>query len=155
MCINHKPWSSDYSLRSAGSHIHIGFDDIVVPFNEGELCNYEADEQRSTIVKFLDLFISIPLVLIEPDNKRKELYGKAGAFRPKPYGLEYRTPSNYYLNSKEMMNWVYNNTHRAIDFLNDIGNIPTELANQIRDTINNNNKENAKKLICDFKIDLV
>lgn len=155
MCINHKPWSEDYTLRSAGSHVHIGFDNIENPFVEGELCNYEADEQRSTIVKVLDLFLGVPLVLIEPDNKRKELYGKAGAFRPKPYGLEYRTPSNYYLNSRELMNWVYNNTHKAISFLNDLGNIPVELGNEIRNVIDTNNKKEAKSLISSFKIDLV
>lgn len=154
LSINHKPWSEDYSLRSAGSHVHIGFNDIEVPFNEGELFNYEPDKQRSEIVKALDLFISIPLVIIEPDNKRKELYGKAGAFRPKPYGLEYRTPSNYYLNSIELMNWVYNNTHKAISFINSIGNIPKNLSKEIRETINNNNKERANFLISEFNIDL-
>ena len=155
MYMNHKPFCEDYTLRSSGGHLHLGYDNLEVPFNDDELFNYEPDPQRSRIVKVLDLFISVPLVLIEPDNKRKELYGKAGAFRPKPYGLEYRTPSNYFLNSRELMNWVYSNTHKAINFLNEIGELPIELGNQIRSVIDNNNKEEAKALIADFNIEVV
>lgn len=59
--------------RSAGGHIHIGYDD----FN---------DITNNAIVKALDVFISIPLIFMEPDNKRKEMYGKAGAYRPQPWG---------------------------------------------------------------------
>jgi hypothetical protein len=39
---------------------------------------------------------------------RRELYGKAGAFRPKPYGVEYRVLSNRWLNSEALIRWVYN-----------------------------------------------
>ncbi len=59
--------------RSAGGHIHIGYDD----FNQ---------TTSDFIVKALDLFISVPLVIAEPENKRKEMYGKAGAYRPQPWG---------------------------------------------------------------------
>lgn len=155
MTINHKPWSEDHTLRSAGCHLHCGYDKIEVPYVEGELFNYEADEQRSAIIKSLDLFIGVPLVLIEPDNKRKELYGKAGAFRPKSYGLEYRTPSSYLLTSRELLAWAYLNVHKAFNFLNEIGEIPADLGNQIRHIIDNNSKDEAKSLIADFKIDLV
>lgn len=136
-------------------HIHLGFDNIEVPFVEGELCNYEPDEQRSNIIKSLDLFIGLPMILIEPDNKRKELYGKAGAFRPKEYGLEYRTPSNYLLSSRELMSWAFNNVHKAINFLNEIKEIPSSLGNQVRDIIDNNKKDDAKSLISKFNIEMV
>lgn len=66
-------------------HIHLGYNDIEVPFN-GRIHKYKVDEQRARIVQAMDLFIGIPSVIMEPDNKRKELYGQAGAFRPKPYG---------------------------------------------------------------------
>lgn len=36
------------------------------------------------------------------DDYRRGLYGKRGAFRAKPFGVEYRTPSNSWLNSNYM-----------------------------------------------------
>jgi len=51
-------------------------------------------------VKFIDLFTAIPSVLLDPGEggkARRELYGKAGSFRYTPYGLEYRTLSNYWM----------------------------------------------------------
>lgn len=154
--INEKPWCEDFSMRSAGGHVHIGFDDIEVPYKgDEELFNYEPDKQRCEIVKVLDLFISIPLVLMEPDSKRKELYGKAGAFRPKSYGLEYRTPSNYYLNSPELMKWVYNSTTNAIEFLNNNGTLNKKLSKNIRSIIDSNNKDAAKELVNQFNLQLL
>lgn len=51
---------------------------------------------------------------------RRELYGKAGAFRPTSYGVEYRTLSNFWLRRKEYMQWVYAQTHRAFEFASDM-----------------------------------
>src|SRR5690606_24428610 len=104
MQTNLRPNTSDETLRSAGGHIHIGYKDA--PEYDPEY--YIPDEERANIVRALDLFIGVPSILLEPDNKRKELYGKAGAFRPKPYGLEYRTISNYYMEDKKLIEWVYN-----------------------------------------------
>lgn len=63
----------DKVSRCAGGHLHCGYDD----FN---------DETNMLLIKALDLFISVPLVLMEPDNERKKMYGKAGSFRPQPWG---------------------------------------------------------------------
>ena len=38
------------------------------------------------MVKLLDIFLGIPSVIIDPDKKRRKLYGKAGAFRLTKYG---------------------------------------------------------------------
>lgn len=154
--INEKPWCEDATMRSAGAHVHLGFDDIEVPYNgDEELYNYEPDTQRCEIVKALDLFLSIPLVLMEPDSRRKELYGKAGAFRPKPYGLEYRTTSNYYLSSPDLMKWAYNSTTSAIDFLNNNGTLTKKLSKYIRSVIDSNNKDAANDLIKEYGLQLV
>lgn len=61
------------NLRTGAGHIHIGYKDH----------NFITNIQ---LVKFLDLYLSIPLLLIEPDNERKTMYGKAGAFRHQPWG---------------------------------------------------------------------
>ena len=49
-------------------------------------------------------------MLLDDGAKRRELYGKAGAYRVKPYGVEYRVLSNFWLKSPALMQWVYDNT---------------------------------------------
>lgn len=134
------PEATNKNLRSAGGHIHVGYDEPNMEINE-------------RIIKAMDLFIGVPSVIQEPDNERKILYGKAGAFRFKDYGVEYRTVSNYYLNSEELIKWVFDRTMDAIDFVNKEGVIE-HCAEDIQNAINNNNKELAKGLINYFKIKL-
>ena len=107
------------------------------------------------IVKAFDLFLGVPSILIEPTNERKSTgYGCAGNYRNKPYGLEFRTLSSYFMSSEELVNWVLNNANKAIDFVNQGQNID-ELAEVIQNTINNEDKEMAKRLINDFNLELV
>ena len=152
--INEKPFCEDYTLRSCGSHIHLGYKGIEVKF-KNDIFSYQVDKQRSNLVKALDLFISVPLVIMEPDSDRKLLYGKAGAFRPKPYGLEYRTPSNWYLSNKKLIKWAFNNTKRAFNLFVREGDFSDNLAQYIQEVINTNNKAAAKDLIKDFKLQLI
>lgn len=154
MDMNHKPYCEDPTLRSCGSHIHLGYEGIEAKFKK-DIYNYEVDPQRASIVQVLDLFISVPLVVMEPDSERKRLYGKAGAFRPKPYGLEYRTPSNWYLSSQELTKWVFNNTKKGFKFFANNGSLDRELAQHVEGVINTNDKLAANDLIKDFKLQLV
>lgn len=140
----------DPTLRSAGGHIHIGYSEAT----EYDKLSYFADTNRCDIIKVMDLFLGIPSIIMEPDNQRRILYGKAGAFRPKPYGIEYRTISNFYLANDRLIDWVYGNVELAVDFINK-GNIIDEgLGDSIQATINNNDKDSANSLIDHFKIKL-
>lgn len=136
---NSSPHSEDNTLRSAGGHIHFGYDN-------------SEQETNMEIIKAADLFIGVPSVIQEPENKRKELYGKAGAFRHKSYGVEYRTISNYYLKDKKSTLWVYDAAKAAIKFLNDGNYIEDTFGKIVQDTINTGNKENALALIKDFNL---
>jgi hypothetical protein len=84
-------------LRTAGGHIHVGYDD---PF---ELGNY-------SLGRMMDFALGIPSVLMDTDTGRRALYGQAGAIRHKPYGVEYRTLSNFWIKSEELMAWAYEQT---------------------------------------------
>ncbi len=46
---------------------------------------------------FADLFLGLPSAGADKQGKRRELYGKAGRYRPTSYGIEYRVLSNYWL----------------------------------------------------------
>jgi len=104
--INPKP-NGDAKFRTGAGHIHIGW---------GE--NFEIDDfhmkECCALVKALDMYLGLPSVIMDGDDKRRELYGKAGAFRPKSYGLEYRTLSNFWVKTPSLRKWAFNETIRAI-----------------------------------------
>lgn len=140
---NLKPQCDDKNLRSAGGHIHIGYADPV----EYNHYDYVGTEEHCNLIKALDLFVGVPSIIMEPDNKRKELYGKAGAFRPKSYGVEYRTVSNFYLEKPELTNWVFQSSKDAINWLNAGNEIDKGLGSIIERVINTNNKKEAAEII--------
>lgn len=69
--------------RYAGGHIHLAYNVGVVPAYVG--------------ARFLDLFLGLPWLTYDRQGARRGVYGKAGLFRPKSYGVEYRTMSNWWL----------------------------------------------------------
>lgn len=152
MSHNSSPKSENACLRSAGGHIHIGYED---PSEINFFGLEKGGEERARIIKALDLFIGVPSVILEPDNKRKELYGKAGAFRPKRYGVEYRTISNFYLESKSLIFWVYQQVMEAMAWLNEGHDIGPMFGSHIQNTINNNDKKEAESLIKSYELKLV
>lgn len=87
-------------LRTAGGHIHIG-------------CDF-AKANPDKVLKAMDLFLGVPSVLLDDDVMRRSMYGKAGAFRKKPYGVEYRTLSNFWIKDEAHMRWAFEQTQRAI-----------------------------------------
>lgn len=91
--VNARPRSDEPRLRAAGGHVHIGCGDLT-KLEKIEFC------------RVLDLYLSIPLMLVDIDVRRRLLYGKAGAMRFKKYGFEYRTPSNYWTRSSKTVGWV-------------------------------------------------
>lgn len=91
------------TLRTAGGHVHIGFPDFVT------------ETDRIQTMRMCDYLLGLPSVLLDEDTERRSLYGKAGAYRPKPYGAEYRVLSNFWLKDEQLMRWVYD---QAIDCYN-------------------------------------
>lgn len=105
------PKANDPYMRAAGGHIHVGWVDDVDPFDPNHF------EDCRDVVKQLDHYLGMPSLCWDKDSKRRELYGKAGAFRPKPYGVEYRTLSNAWLKDPRLIRWVYNTTITAVNDL--------------------------------------
>lgn len=151
---NPKPSSQDMNLRSAGGHIHIGFNVTKDEKANDHDFTLKEIQERAEVIKAMDLFVGVPSIIMEPDNQRKELYGKAGAFRPKNYGVEYRTISNFYLVSKEYIDWVYNSVIDAINWLNEGNTVDEGLGMYIQEIVNTNNKKDANYLIEKFNLKL-
>lgn len=98
-------------FRTGAGHIHVGW-------GEGFLrADYEHYELCCDVVKQLDSVLYVASLLWDNDSKRRTLYGKLGAFRPKSYGVEYRPLSNSYLQLKSIQRYVFDTTKALVDLL--------------------------------------
>jgi hypothetical protein len=84
------------------------------------------------------MFLGLWSVIRDPDTKRRELYGKAGAFRFKPYGVEYRVLSNFWLHTPDRMEYVWHLVRGALG-------CRTEPDPLLQDIINSSNVSAAKE----------
>lgn len=115
MAHNPMPIPPKPGFRTAAGHIHVGFVD-----NEEDVLGVNHMTRCQTLIKQMDRFVGLPLRLLEgPKAVRRQLYGRAGAFRPKPYGVEYRTPSNVWIKSEKLMRFAYKCTQSAVEELLD------------------------------------
>lgn len=107
---------ADMPFRTTSGHIHFGWT------NDQDIDDPEFIEACCMLSKQLDYSIGGNNVLMEDKlklngAKRRELYGKAGAFRPKHYGCEYRTPSNVWLSNTVWMDQMFSNGKMAFNDL--------------------------------------
>lgn len=126
--VNPKPSSNVPGLRSAGGHIHV--ESSLDPFKVGRL---------------MDLYLGVPSVLMDRGELRKQLYGKHGAMRVKPYGMEYRVLSNFWCMKDDLVRWVWRNTERAL--MHAEAEDIKHLQNAIAQCIDNNDKKLAEELV--------
>ncbi len=95
-------------LRCAGGHIHIGWT------NDEDITDKNHILNCRDLVKQLDWYLGGWSLRQDSDAARRSLYGSAGACRFKPYGVEYRTLSNFWLTSSTKREAVWNRMQRAI-----------------------------------------
>ena len=138
---NPRPKASDANLRSCGGHVHIGFDKTAAPIHK--------------VIQMMDLHCGVPSVLMDQGELRKQLYGKAGAYRDKSYGGEYRTMSNFWIFDDKLIKWVWGNTERAVDAAVAQLALSSDDEACIVSSINNNDKGLAEKLVRKFGLELV
>jgi hypothetical protein len=137
---NPRPKADDASLRSCGGHVHVGF-------KPGAL-------DGPKLIRAMDLYLGVPSVLMDKGELRKQLYGKAGAFRKKSYGMEYRTLSNFWVFDDRLTQWVWENTERAVQAVDSQFAID-DYRDSILDAINNNNKDAARFLAQECKLEVL
>jgi hypothetical protein len=105
--------ASKYPYRSGGGHIHIGG----AVGNRVEVREF-LHKQTKLAVRLLDIVCGNTCVLIDRDPgqiERRKVYGRAGEYRLPEYGLEYRTPSNFWLRSYELFSLTFGLARLAIE----------------------------------------
>jgi len=131
-CVNHKPQADDDCLRSAGGHVHVGSDVAV--------------NNPIAVIRAMDLFLGVPSIKLDNGTLRRNLYGKAGAFRQKKYGVEYRTLSNFWIFDDALIKWAFDGTQRALEFVEGGSVIKPEHEFVIQRCINTSNMDDYKTL---------
>ncbi len=134
-------------MRTGSAHIHIG---------NPNLCNYN---RRHETTRLLDVFVGCASVILEQDiaeasRARRNFYGKAGEFRPTPYGLEYRVLSPFVLSSPALIELIYD----LVDFTLSIveGGESEQIlnlvnGNQVQDCINNCESRLAEMILTNIR----
>lgn len=125
-------------FRTGAGHLHVGWgSDIPID-------NPQHHEICAGFVKMLDATVGLYMTILDSEPRRRELYGKAGAYRAKPYGVEYRTPSNAWIKNKETRKTVHQLMNLAIVFQRQ-GRTPESLfrATNIEQIINDGDWKSA------------
>lgn len=134
--------NGELPFRSAAGHIHFGIIEANdAPIADGEYIGWIAQKVRE-----LDYYLALPSLFYDGDTQRRELYGKAGAFRPKSYGFEYRTLSNQWLGNEGLKRWAYRASQKAMDNI-ERGISLVDKYGDIRNIINGSNKDEARIII--------
>lgn len=123
-------------FRAAGGHLHFTLRD-------------GTDVKK--LVAVMDIVVANTCVLIDrdPDNaRRRKNYGRAGEYRIKRYGMEYRVPSNFWLKHYALFSMVSQLGRNSIDILR--SDLADELISRfsmlkVRKAINDNDFDLAKE----------
>lgn len=140
------------TLRTTGGHVHLSY------FLEGRVPQYPKDlDALECVVMACDLFIASASIILDKDKERRKLYGKAGAFRPKPYGVEYRTLSCFWTANPRLIAWVYDQIELVFSNLRGLES-PHKWLKEHKDMvtkiINNGDEPMARNLMSKYSIRL-
>lgn len=124
-------------LRSAGCHFHLGY-------------RNQSIEKGLSLIKYMDMFLGIPSVIMDTDTERRNLYGKAGSYRFQKWGIEYRVLSSHFISSNETIAFCYTQIDKAINAFEQ--QLPLISKEEVFEVINNNNTDLANHLIKKFNI---
>lgn len=96
-------------MRTTGGHVHIGGIHADNPHKMKHIT------KTGRLARILDETVGVYSLLWDDDDERRAMYGKAGCFRPKEYGMEYRTLSNRWIFSPTTVKFVFDGVVEAID----------------------------------------
>lgn len=138
--------SDEEGVRFSGGHIHLSWNaNVEDPMHPQhfEICR--------GIVKTLDICVGLPLAALEgaAGVARRRQYGKAGSFRPKKYGVEYRVPGNLWTTNEDLCEFAQAMVQKAVYSHTRFGNDSFGIGEgRIIEAINNDPRD-ADELFCE------
>lgn len=138
--VNEKCEYSGSRVRVAGGHIHFSGEGFTT-----DIC--------LELMRVFDVFVTIPCLFMDTDERRRQFYGKAGEMRLCEWGeirgFEARTLSNFWVDDAEYIEYIFNQINKMFDYYNEHGISEIDkIKDDVISAINNNNKEIAGS-ICD------
>lgn len=95
-------------MRTGSGHLHVGWG-THLPLSVSHVWDCER------VVKCLDRYFGAFKRKWDKDTDRSNLYGGEGAYRPKPYGVEYRVLSNAWLNHPKIWPWIFDSVQYVMN----------------------------------------
>lgn len=109
---NMKP-ETDKPMRTGSGHVHVQFLSQLLE-RQKDVLSRDHMYKCCELTKQLDAVLLPSSLVWDSDTQRRELYGAPGAFRPKKYGLEYRTLSNAWLRADWTTKFVFDATYNTV-----------------------------------------
>lgn len=109
--------ASDQTLRTCGGHIHVS-----PQAGHFTFLTEESGYGKVDTVKAMDIVLGVSSVFLDNDPAsvlRRRLYGSPGAHRPKDYGVEYRTLSNFWIRHPKLVGWAFDLTEISLRMVNE------------------------------------
>lgn len=132
--------NADRPMRTASGHVHIGW-------TSGEKMDDAVHVGNGrAVTKQMDFFLGLGSLFYDSDKERREMYGKGGCHRIKPYGVEYRTLSNAWLLNEKRMRWVYRQVQKGMEALMN-GNDLSNRHGDVQEIINTSNLAEAERIL--------
>lgn len=131
--VNPPPWPDNPFVRCCGGHLHIGWTE------DEDVTSLQHILNCQDLGKQLDWYLAAWSLTKDADTIRRTLYGKLGACRYKPYGMEYRVLSNFWVPDKDLHLQVWNRTVHAIAVMSKIflpDRVPNELFELLKTSVN-------------------
>jgi hypothetical protein len=142
----------NHQWRYGGGHTHLGVKDLNV------LQKIHEDEtERIKLVQLMAIFAGNNAIKFAKaphlEVQRASLYGRPGRYRPQPWGIEYRTPSNNWTLSLEATVGVFEGMIKAVEaYKKDMWKELTDnFLERTIDNIINCEVEDADKLLKELK----
>lgn len=136
--VNPTPVPPANGMRTGAGHVHFGY-----RLRDGmgivELERARAELLRKTVI-LADVFIGLPSVVLDPNKERREVYGKAGAYRHNYnnllYRIEYRTPSNFWIKNQKLMGWMFDAMTRIVNSDLSLEQLEERLGDEVVNIVN-------------------
>jgi len=130
--------------RFSGGHVHLGYESAAPDFVAAALA---------------DVFLGLPSVSLDQQGVRRSLYGQAGRYRPTPYGIEYRSLSNFWIWDEQLSRQIGDRAYTLGTYLEgdaaELQRIYAEIPwHDVQDAINTENEEKAADLLTYLRTDL-
>lgn len=89
------------TIRTGAGHVHIGWGTAFKTDDPSHIADCVM------LTRNMDAIVRMVEHNWDKDNRRRLMYGKLGTFRPKPYGVEYRSLSNAWVNYPKLYKSIF------------------------------------------------